>query len=291
MPVRVATHSGPFHADDVLAVSLIRTFLDSEAAVVRTRDAAVLDEADMVVDVGAIYDPGAGRFDHHQASYTGPLSSAGMVLAWLTEQGHVSEALFHKLRAGLVSYVDDVDNGRVAPKPDVPCFPRIVEAFNHPCRSHEDFDAAFERAAELGKHWLAGLVSEHERILEAERVVGQAMASAAESGTRVIELPEYLPWKSVYFANGGETHPTDYVIHPATDGSWRIVAIPPKLGDFGQKRPLPESWAGLTDDELEAVTGISGSVFCHKNRFIAVFRTREGAVQAIEKYDLHRRAS
>jgi uncharacterized UPF0160 family protein len=76
------------------------------------------------------------------------------------------------------------------------------------------------------------------------------------------------------------------VLFPGTDGSWRVVAIPPEEESFAQKRPFPARWAGLTDGELEAVTGVQGSVFCHKNRFIAVFRTRAAALLAMERHGL-----
>ena len=282
MPTTVATHDGPFHADDVMAVALIRTFKDPSALVVRTRDAKRIDTADLVVDVGAIYDPAAGRFDHHQVSYQGPLSSAGMMLAWLTETGAIGDVLSARLRRCLIDYIDDVDNGRVAPTPEVPCFPQIVDALTNNATTH----AVFESAVELGVSWLKVLTAQHQRVIEAEQVIAGAMAAAQAAGSRVIELDRYVPWKPGYFANGGLDHPTDYVLHPSTDGSWRVVAIPPKLGDFGQKRPLPAAWAGLTDEALEAVTGVAGSVFCHKNRFIAVFRTRDGALEALARHDL-----
>ncbi len=286
MPLSIATHDGPFHADDVMAVALLRTFVDPAATVTRTRDPAAHARADVVVDVGGAYDPARGRFDHHQAEYQGPYSSAGMVLDWLVSSGRVAPRLGEGLRDGQMAYLDDVDNGRVAPRPGVPCFPRIVEALNHPADSHAAFDAQFETAAAFAGAWLRGLVAEHDKVLHAERVVTAAMADAAARGSRVIALPEYLPWKAAYFASGGATHPTDFVLHPGTDGSWRVVAIPPKPNDFGQKVPFPEAWAGLTDGALEAVTGVAGSVFCHKNRFIAVFRTEAGAWEALRRHGL-----
>jgi len=41
---------------------------------------------------------------------------------------------------------------------------------------------------------------------------------------------------------------------------------------------LPAEWAGLRDAELARVTGVADAVFCHRNRFMAVARTKEGAV-------------
>jgi uncharacterized UPF0160 family protein len=282
----VATHDGPFHADDVMAFALLRVFVEPDAQVVRTRDPGVIDGADAVIDVGAVHDPARLRFDHHQASYEGTRSSAGLVLDWLADQGRVPADLAERLRTGVMDYLDDVDTGRRAPDPWVPCFPRIVEALNQPAVDHASYDAAFLGASAMAEAWVRGLVAQADKVREARAVVREAMAGAVAAGTQVIELARYVPWKEPYFDAGGETHPTAFVLHPGTDGSWRVVAIPPVLGDFGQKVSLPRAWAGLSDEALEAVTGVAGSVFCHKNRFIAVFRSREAAVEAMTRHGL-----
>lgn len=78
MQVRVVT-SGP-----------CRTRYDPHAifaGLKRTRDPAILNTCDIVVDVGGIYDEAAQRFDHHQRGFTEifghgfttKLSSAGLV--------------------------------------------------------------------------------------------------------------------------------------------------------------------------------------------------------------------
>ena len=46
--MKLATHSGPFHADDVFACALLRTFLEEDIEVLRTRD---LDEIAIGDDV------------------------------------------------------------------------------------------------------------------------------------------------------------------------------------------------------------------------------------------------
>ena len=82
-PRSFGTHDGSFHADEVTACSLLLAFgkIDREK-IHRTRDSAVLASCEYVCDVGGIFDPALKRFDHHQAEYVGPLSSAGMVLAF-----------------------------------------------------------------------------------------------------------------------------------------------------------------------------------------------------------------
>lgn len=61
---------------------------------IRTRDPALLDTCDIVVDVGAVYDAEKLRFDHHQRGFTDvfghgfdtKLSSAGLIYKYVTPQ-------------------------------------------------------------------------------------------------------------------------------------------------------------------------------------------------------------
>ena len=238
--------------------------------------------------MGGVYDSAQGRFDHHQHTYDGPLSSAGMVLTWLEETGRISVELYDELRQQLVDYVDDVDNGRIAPVAGVPCFPMLIGSFNLSCESLEDFDRAFVRAGEAAQGVVQGIADGVARAALSREIVQAAMKVADLGGHNYMVLENYVKWKKAYFAMGGETHPTEFVLHPGLDGRWRVVAIPPEAGSFGKKCPLPEAWAGLRDDELADISGVEGAVFCHKNRFIAVWRTREQLERALRGVSLLR---
>ncbi len=286
--MRVATHSGPFHADDVLAWGLVRVFVDPEAELVRTRDPAVLAAADMVFDVGGSFDPATLRFDHHQTAYTGPRSSAGMVVDWLESAGRVSASLAAFLRTRASDYVDDVDNGRRETDASVPCFATMVEALNRGAGTLEAFDAQFRVAGDMATAWVRGLAAGHAEEEAARTVVQAAMADAEARGSNVIVLESYVRWKPAYFGFGGADHPTDFVAHPGPDGSWRALAIPPVLGSFDQKVPFPAAWAGLVDGELAAVSGVPGARFCHKNRFILVCDDRPALFAALAATGLAR---
>lgn len=286
MSLLCATHSGPFHADDVLAWALLRVYYCPDAELVRSRSSADWKRCDVVFDVGGVYDPARGRFDHHQQSYQGPLSSAGMILDWLEGEGRVPPAVATALRADVVDYVDAVDNGRRVPDREVPCFARIVEAYTHPPETLEAFDQAFHQAADFAAGYVRGIQAGVEQIEKARAAVLTAMREAVEQGRRVLFLDSYHKWKPVYYAHGGAEHPSDYVVFPGMEGTWRIIAIAPCEDSFDQKRPLPAAWAGLTGSSLEAATGVPGSIFCHKNRFIAVFKTRDAAIEALERHGL-----
>ena len=64
-PLRVATHSGSFHADEVFALATLRLHF-GVIGIIRTRDPEELAACDLRIDVGRKYDPESGDFDHHQ---------------------------------------------------------------------------------------------------------------------------------------------------------------------------------------------------------------------------------
>jgi len=82
----LATHNGTFHADESLAIFLLSQLPKyANAKILRSRDPAVLATAEVVVDVGGVYDHNAKRYDHHQRGFEetidgkNKLSSAGLI--------------------------------------------------------------------------------------------------------------------------------------------------------------------------------------------------------------------
>src|SRR3954452_2654569 len=69
-PMRVATHDGSFHADEVFALAAL-SLLGEPLEIVRTRDRDVIAACDVRVDVGFRADPASGDFDHHQREGAG----------------------------------------------------------------------------------------------------------------------------------------------------------------------------------------------------------------------------
>lgn len=286
--MRVVTHSGPFHADEVFGCALLRVFLGREVELSRTRDPAAIAQADIAIDVGGEYDDSRGRFDHHQRSYTGPLSSAGMVLRWLEERGQISASFAAQLRADWVDYIDAIDTGRRRPMSGVPCISAIVATLCDQADDPDELDACFMQAVAMCEGILRGLCANDGRNREASAVITEAMRRAVASGSRILILDRHYKWKRAYFEHGGAQHPSDYVLFPDPDGGWRLLAIPAEDGSQRLKRPLPAEWAGLVDDELSRVVGVAGSKFCHKNRFLAVFATEAAARAAIARWELDR---
>ena len=66
----IATHSGTFQADEALGVWLLRQTNEfRNSPVIRTRDPNEYSKADIVIDVGGVYNHDEKRYDHHQRDY------------------------------------------------------------------------------------------------------------------------------------------------------------------------------------------------------------------------------
>jgi len=132
----IVTHNGTHHADEALAVHLLRKLPQyAQAKLTRTRDQSIIDSATIVVDVGAQYDPARHRYDHHQRGFEETfdsdhkikLSSAGLVWKHFGKDivgAHLQlplddkrVTLLHmKLYDDFVEAIDGIDNG-------IPLFP------------------------------------------------------------------------------------------------------------------------------------------------------------------------
>lgn len=265
----IATHNGQFHADDVIAVALLRSHILPDMQVVRTRDMALVAKADFVVDVGGVFDPASRRFDHHQASYHGHRSSAGMICDWLESEGRMPHRCAEYLRKHLIDHVDAMDLGLGQFHEGVPTFSDMIHYLN-PAQDSEQ-DAAFERAVNMTIPFLEGMI-EAWKAIEKDR---DEVLDAMEADEVVIRFssPD-LNWKETYFENGGAMHPSKYIISEK-NGQWRVLAIPPRMGTFETKQRLPAHWHEHTRD-------IPGLIFCHKTGFLAIFDSEQAMWSALE---------
>lgn len=279
-PRSVGTHDGPFHADEVTACALLTNYgLIDRDKIVRTRDPAKLANCEYVCDVGGVYDPAKKLFDHHQHDYQGGLSSAGMVLQYLWDEGIIDEEEYTHLNEMVIIGVDAHDNGRTLHQMGVCTFSHIIANlvpidYDAPDAEHED---AFFQALDFVMGHLQRLRKRYDYVLACRETVAEAMEGANEC----LVFDRRIPWLENFFALGGENHPACFVIMPAGD-HWKLRGIPPSMKDRMSVRvPLPAEWAGLLDDELKEVSEISGAVFCHKGQFISVWETLEAAEQAL----------
>ena len=286
----VATHPGNFHADDVFAVATLGLAL-GELDVVRTRDEALTARADLRVDVGARAKPETGDFDHHQKGGAGErpngIRYASFGLVWREHGARLAGSVeaAASIDERLVQGVDANDTGQAITKAlfaDVRAMTvsGMIAAMN-PAWDAEltavEEDACFGEAVTLATQILERELAGSAAFQRARKLVWEAINRASDP--QVVELQRNMPWREAVVTQAPEAL---FVIYPKSDG-WGLQAVPSALGGFGNRRDLPEAWAGLSRAELAAVSGVPDAIFCHSARFYASASSREGVMALVER--------
>jgi uncharacterized UPF0160 family protein len=311
----IVTHNGKFHADDAWAVAVLH-ILFPDAEIVRTRDASIIEAADFVVDVGGIWDPALGRFDHHQKGFDGarasgvPYASAGLVwreygarcVAALAAQhaGHAldpdtAQQMAYAIDADIVQYLDLSDVGAARNAPGGYGMSAVVSGYNPNWMDEQRLGYGAEsdayRLAQFRKAmaFLADVMANAVKYrVGAILALAQVRQSEVLEGGRLLFLKNAaLPWSSVVRK---EMPKVLFVLsHSLSEDRYMLHTVPATPDTFDARADLPESWAGLRDDDLAAVTGVPDAKFCHNGRFIAAAKSYEGAYamakQALQAVD------
>jgi uncharacterized UPF0160 family protein len=291
---RLVTHSGGFHADEVMA-TVILTRIFPAAEVVRSRAAEWTTPAPgrIIYDVGGAFDPAAGIFDHHQRGAPlrddgRPFSSFGLIWrqfgeSYLAASGIATAdraAIHAAFDADFVLPVDLIDNGAISPSSAGPlsslALPGLIETLK-PAFDETDPEAetrGFFTAVGIAGAFIEAAIAGQAAKLRAEALVTAAITRAGAG--RVLELPSGMPFRRA-IEKAGAGHLL-FVVHPRKS-DWCVTGIRKSEGDFALRADLPAAWAGLTDAALETASGVKGAVFCHNARFIAAAQTREAALE------------
>lgn len=150
----VITHNGIFHADEVIAIALLRIAGFSRLNIVRTSDKAEIEmgiknPTTFVIDVGGIHDPSKRNFDHHQDK--GLPSAAGLVYEYFKDQicDKDSQPFFSKF----IASIDAIDTNRDNIYKTWNTLPdgfrntsNIISGFNRNPDDHDEQQRQFEAA-------------------------------------------------------------------------------------------------------------------------------------------------
>lgn len=314
--LQICTHSGSFHADEALAVYMLRLLPQyAQAKLVRSRNAQDWEESDIVMDVSGKYDQ-VKYFDHHQREftttfnekYTTKLSSAGLIykhfgrdiLKHICQYSDSDEDLtkldflFDRVYSDFIEAVDANDNG-ITKFPDQDNLQARFKDRNFSLAgmvsnlnpawdqdsTDEDFDRQFLKASALiGEAFYNYATYMGKSFLKAKQIVIDAVKK--DPASKVVVLDCFAPWKEHLFTVESELDIEGqvlYVVFPDNTQSWRVAAVPVNTTSFDSRKKLPEPWRGLRDDELSAKAGVEGCVFIHAAGFIGGAKTKEAALQ------------
>ncbi|NIZ08739.1 MYG1 family protein [Pseudooceanicola sp. HF7] len=291
----LVTHSGGFHADEVLS-TVILTRLYPEAEVVRSRAPEWITPAEgrVIYDVGGTYDAEAGIFDHHQRESPlredeTPYSSFGLIwkhfgLDYLRSFDIPEddlEKIHHSFDRSFVLPVDQVDNGTVSVSEAGPLssltLPGLIETLKpvFDDKDQESETRAFHAAVGIARQFVEARVARSAAKRRAELLAAEAVIAAGDSP--ILELPMGMPFRPAVVEAGADH--LLFVVTPRDGGDWTLGGIRKYDEGFAQRADLPAAWGGLSGAELEEVTGVNGATFCHKALFIAAAKGRDAIMQ------------
>jgi len=313
--VKIGTHNGCFHADEVLAIVLLRQLAEfKDAEIVRSRDMKVIETCDIVVDVGAKFEPENKRFDHHQREFTETmrslkvlnfdtkLSSAGLIYAFygkavinaLTGKAINSpenETIYKKLYESFVEEFDGVDNGVNQYEGEAKYkisstigarVGRLNPSWNAPDKSPEAEMKGFEKALDMVEEEFKDRINWMTGSWMPARSIVQAAIDERKESELIIFGSGGLPWKEHLFQIEKELKiegHIKYAVYKNKETDWRIQCVPVSVDSFTNRKSLPENWRGVRDEKLAEVCGVADATFCHTSGFIGGARSEEGVMK------------
>jgi uncharacterized UPF0160 family protein len=264
----LVTHPGICHAHDVMCALAFPT-------IIRTRNPEVIEH---LIDLGCeVWDVGDSKRirneranDHHHDGYKPSLET--MFPAELLEQAKYSLEL-----TMILCSVMDLDNG-IGHRDYVSS---MISSFNpvlNEVNSKEAYDQAFGRAVEFAE--MVVRYPENFTAIQAREEVrnsGKSLATEIvtklcneQAGNDFLVMPRFAPWQEVVVGfNKTKGTAFKWVIFP--DKEWRVQGVPSEAGKFdGTKVQIKE-----TDE---------GYIFCHPNRHIGGYQTKEQAIKAVQSW-------
>ncbi len=277
------THNGTMHADEVFATAFLDLYFED------FKVARVSEVPSDLKSNSIIYDIGKGKFDHHQNNAkirdNGiKYSSFGLLfeeygLDYLKRMKvKYRKDVYNYFVKDFVEGIDAIDNGifpLIKANYKVKTLSDIIKLFNPSYGSYDSYDEQFLKAVMLAK-----IILEEEFKNVSSKIIAFRKVESLLNKTKgsILILDEYLPYEEVILTSS-LGNKIKLVIYPSNRGGYAINTVPISMSDKTSRVYFPKEWGGLSNKELEEVTGVFGSVFCHPNRFLATAKTKEEALK------------
>ncbi|MCR4284078.1 MAG: MYG1 family protein [Parcubacteria group bacterium] len=291
--IKIITHNGKFHSDDVFAVATLGLVLGDEPfEVLRTRDLEIIKSGDYVLDIGGEYDEGNNKFDHHQIGGAGerengiPYASFGLVWKKFGAGLCGSPEVASHIDENLAQVVDAEDNGVDLVKeyvfPDVYGYTitGVVNMFRPTLKEKDiSFDEKFLEAVSLARQIIEREIKITQDQVESEIKIKEAYNMSEDKQLVVFNEDGDYGRENVVRVLLEYPEPLYAVLYRSDVSNWQVVAINKDKKTFETRKPIPDKWRGLRGEELAEATGVPDAIFCHRGGFMCVSGSKEGAIK------------
>jgi uncharacterized UPF0160 family protein len=281
--MKASTHDGRFHADEIFALAVLRLRFPN-LEIVRSRDETIYNNADIIVDVGHIYDPKNLIFDHHQRSFSLkrasgiPYASFGLVWKKYGRSLCGSSEASEYIDALIVQAIDADDNGieifeSRAEGVRLHTLADIIESFVPRYVDDGKVQIGFDRALNFATAYLR-------RQIKLAKELFEVALPIIRNAIRLADDPRILLFKKfdktwLYFISQ-ESEKVRFVIYPTHRKTYAIRSVPHKGKKFDYCKLLPSQWGGRQKNFAE-ISGVRDALYCHNGCFLAEADSLEGA--------------
>ncbi|OHX64053.1 MYG1 family protein [Flammeovirga pacifica] len=247
---KIITHSGNFHADEILAIILLKQFkFINDKTIIERRIPTILELNDTCIcclDVGLSYSPSCGNFDHHHNNQL----AATCQLVWRYLHAHHQIDDWEYKNAPLAAFikkVSQIDTGVIANGGELGFFNSFIKQFN-------GTKNGFNKALKWGEQTWELMWWNHTQ-LKLERKQFRQL----KTDTKVIVYQDHKFKNWHYLAN---ELGIEFLISPLNKEQWIIRSVHP------QKYPLPIR---------------SDYIFRHNSGFMAIIASKRKALEIVKE--------
>lgn len=275
--MKIITHDGTFHSDEVFAIALLKKFTNlSNAEIIRTRDVKLLEDAKKdkecyVIDVGDEYNEQYRNFDHHQKSFSVKwedsdilLSSCGLIWKYLKKKGYLkklSNNIIKRIEDLLIKNIDMHDNGI---KKWQLC--NMVSMCNREENTIEDF----EQGIDLAKIYLNNLI--YQETLNEEKYKLFKKDFEKYDDNYIFKSSCVVKDNRVLNFLSNKTNVL-VMIYPQKDQDNNITWYAKSINRYDENNNIqsalvPEKYRGLGKEKLKEISGYKSLNFVHRAGFL-----------------------
>jgi len=267
---KVVTHNGIFHADEVVAVALLKSFYTDETFEVtrvnHQTPAEELGSFDYIIDIGSHYNE-VKWFDHHHLDpKTVPMASAGLVWKYVIgEADYIYPSICE-----LVIQVDLNDIGIEKAEPH--SFVSMIKYLNTDNPYSQEQEEAFAYAVNLTVKYITAFKSEQDKINKASETVKSTVCVTYNNRVTVRWSDDFIPmWDQVLTdATGADCN--FFAWYDKVQDKYKIQAVPVEPGSF-------EFGIGIDPALKEQIPGVE---FIHNGKFFAVAKDKKSLEMLIK---------
>ena len=281
-----STHVGRFHDDEIFALAVLNLFYP-DLEIVRSRDENVYKNADIIVDVGHVYDPDNLIFDHHQRSFTLkrgsgiPYASFGLVWKQYGELLCGSSKTSEYIDSVIVQAIDADDNGIEIYETKIEgvrfhTLSDIIDSFVPRYVDDDDkVKIGFDRALNFATSYMKRQIKLAKELFEvALPNIRNAIKDAKDP--RILIFHKFdKTWLNFL---SRESEEALFAIFPTHRKTWAIRSVPKRWQKFEYSKLLPAVWGGRQKDFAE-ISDVQDALYCHNGCFLAEANSLEGAVK------------